>query len=118
MSSDMETHTRLSHAEWEIKALKEEQQRQGDRMTELSTRIDVHHKEVMSAIGSLRDEKARNEGATEARARMVKWLSLGLAAVGTMIALGWINSSEAAWIPVEVTTDPPIPVQYYAREVP
>lgn len=119
MSDDyMETHTRLSHAEWEIKALKEEQQRQGDRMTELSTRIDVYHKEVMAAVGGLRDEKARNEGAAEARMKMLRWLSFAVGAIGLMAALGWINSSEAAWLPVDVMTDPPIPVQYYAREVP
>lgn len=116
MSDDM--HTRLSHAEWEIGALKERQNTHDDRMTELSTRIDVHHREVMEAIGSLRDEKARNEGATDARMRMLRWLSLGLAAVGTLIALGWINSSEAAWLPIEAVIDPPIHVQYHAREVP
>lgn len=116
MSDDM--HTRVSHAEWEIRALKERQDNHDGRMTELSTRIDVHHREVMEAIGGLRDEKARNEGASEARMRMLRWLSLGLAAVGTLIALGWINSSEAAWLPVESMVDAPIHVQHYAREVP
>lgn len=116
--SDESMETRTSRLEWEVQALKERQTSHDERMVELATRIDIHHKEVMGAIGSLRDEKARNEGAMEARARMIKWLSLGLAAVGTMIALGWINSSEAAWLPVKIMTDPPIPVQYYAREVP
>ncbi len=116
MSDDM--HTRVSHAEWEIKALKEEQSRQAGMQTELSTRIDVHHKEVMEAIGSLRDDRARNQGASDARMRMLRWLTLGLGAVGTLIALGWINSSDAAWLPVDMVADPPIPVQYHAREVP
>lgn len=122
MPDDM--NTRMSHAEWEIRALKEDKQRQDDRMSELSGRMDTHHKEVMSAIGSLRDDRAKAQGAAEARLldaeirqNRLKWLSFGLAAIGTLIALGWFGEAKAIMVTVD-HSEAPIPVQYHAREVP
>lgn len=119
-----EMDKRLSYAEWEIKALKEGQQRHDDRMAELSTRIDVHHREVMGAIGALRDEKSKAEGAEQAREidarkrqNALKWIGLGVSIIMTMLALGWVNSAEAM-MALEVTKDRPIPVQYHTRELP
>lgn len=99
MTPDMDT--RLSKAEWEIQALKEAQGRHEARMTELSTRIDVHHKEVMTAIGSLRDDRSRAEGAAEERINAANrrktiqgWVSLVLGIIGTLLALGWLNTAS------------------------
>lgn len=87
-------------------------------MTALSERIDVHHREVMEAIGSLKDDRAKLQGAAEARQRMARWIGIGLAAIGTVLALIGFNSSEAAWLPVDAVADAPIYVQQYSRDVP
>lgn len=122
MSDDM--NTRLLHAEWEIEALKEGHRQQGDRIAEMSLRMEAHHKEVMKGLADLKDERARQEGAAEARLldsqirqNRLKWLSFGLAAIGTLIALGWFGEAKAITVTVS-HSDAPIPVQYHTREVP
>lgn len=122
MSDDM--NTRMMKAEWEIQALKEGQRQQGDRMAELSARMETHHKELMGAIGSLKDDRAKAQGAAEARLhdseirqQRLKWLSAGLAAVGTLVALGWVGEAKALTVSYEDTA-PPIPVQHYTGNEP
>lgn len=104
MSDEM--HTRLSRAEWEITNIKETQQRQEDRMSEMSTRMDVHHREVMgaiSAISGLREDQHKQEGARQAREddakkrqNVVKIVSMIVGVIGLMVALGWINTTSGA----------------------
>ncbi len=119
-----EMNTRLMKAEWEIQALKEGQRQQGDRMAELSARMETHHKELMGAIGSLKDDRARAQGAAEARLldaetrqNRLKWLSAGLAAIGTLVALGWVGEAKAIVVNADMV-DAPIPVQYHTRDLP
>jgi len=123
--ADDDMQTRVSRAEWRLEALETSQQRQDSRMAALADRMETHHREVMGAIGSLRDDRARFEGASEARllyaqkARdRMKAASLILGIIATLAALGWINTSDAAWLPVDMVTDPPIPVQHIEEVVP
>lgn len=116
-----EMNARIMKAEWEIQALKEGQRQQGDRMAELSARMEAHHKELMGAIGSLKDDRAKAQGAAEARLHdseirqnRLKWLSAGLAVVGTLIALGWVGEAKAITVDYEQVS-PPIIVQYHSR---
>ena len=122
MSDNMDT--RLSKAEWRLEALEASQQRQDDRMTALGERMEAHHREVMAAIGSLKDDRARAEGAAEARlldaqkARdRMKTVTLVLAIITTLAGLGWFNTSRAAIVPASAE-QPPIPIQHHARELP
>jgi|SRR5690554_1244042 len=101
LSQDMET--RISFAEWEIKALKEGQARQDDRLLELGSRIDTHHQQVMAAINGLRDEQAKREGAEAERAlmrresdRRMKWIAGIASLLGTFAALGWIGEAKGS----------------------
>lgn len=115
-----EMNTRIMKAEWEIQQLKEGQRLQGDRMAELSARMETHHKELMGAIGSLKDDRAKAQGAAEARLHdsqvrqnRLKWMSFGLAALGTLFAIGWVGEAKAVTVNQEYT--PPIIVQYHSR---
>ena len=126
MSDSMDT--RLSKAEWRLEALESSQQRQDARMAALADRMETHHREVMGAIGSLRDDRARSEGAAEARLLdaqktrdRMKALSLVLGVIATMAALGWVNTSQGAdlsWLPAGKSAVPPIPMQHHTREIP
>lgn len=94
-------------------------------MTAITAHMDARFDQVLGAVHELRDNRSREEGAAEAREadamkrqRALRWFVAGLGLIGTMLALGWLKSSEAAWLPVDVMTDPPIPVQHYTREVP
>lgn len=122
MSDDM--NTRIMKAEWEIEALKEGHRKHGDRMAEIVVSMDAHHQAIMKAIGELKDDRARAQGAAEARlldAEMrqnrLKWLSAGLAAIGTLVALGWVGEAKAIVVNADMV-DAPIPVQYYTRDLP
>jgi hypothetical protein len=122
MSENMDT--RLSKAEWRLEALESSQQRQDARMAALADRMETHHREVMGAIGSLRDERARQQGAAEARLSdaqktrdRMKAVSLILGIIATLAALGWINTSRAAIVPTSAD-QPPIPTQHHTRELP
>lgn len=118
-----EMNARIMKAEWEIQSLKEGQRQQGDRMAELSARMDTHHKEVMAAIGSLKDDRAKAQGAararlhdSEVRQNRLKWLSFGLAAIGTLVALGWVGEAKAV-TPVNYDyADPPIIIQLHTKD--
>jgi hypothetical protein len=120
--------TRLSKAEWRLEALENSQRRQDDRMAALADRMDTHHREVMEAIGGLKDDRARAEGAAEARLMdaqktrdRMKAVSLILGVIATLSALGWINTSqgaELAWINASPGIAPPTPVQHHTRELP
>jgi len=126
MSDSMDT--RLSKAEWRLEALESSQRRQDDRMAALADRMDTHHREVMEAIGSLKDDRARAEGAAEARLadsqkrqERMKAITLVLAIITTLLGLGWFNTSqgaELAWFNASPGIAPPIPVQHHARELP
>lgn len=119
-----EIATRLIRAEWDIEALKEGHRQQGDKMADLVARMDENHKETMAAIGSLRDDRAKSQGAAEARAldaesrqNRLKWLSFGLAVIGTLVALGWFGEAKAIMVTVD-HSEAPIPVQYHTRQLP
>lgn len=126
MSDSMDT--RLSKAEWRLEALESSQQRQDARMAALADRMETHHREVMAAIGSLKDDRARAEGAAEARLAdaqktrdRMKAVSLILGVIATMAALGWVNTSQGAdlsWLPAGESAMPPIPVQHHTRVLP
>lgn len=118
-----EMNTRLLKAEWEIQSLKEEQRQQGDRMAELSARMETRHKEVRGAIGSLKDDRAKDQGASEARhhdsemrQNRLTWLSFGLAAIGTLVALGWVGEAKAVTLTGGYPSVP-IQVQYSALDL-
>lgn len=117
-------HNRLSRAEWEIEALKEGYRQQGDKMADMTIMINAHHKELMDAVRELKDDRARAQGAAEARLidsetrqNRLKWLSFGLAAIGTLIALGWFGEAKAIMVSADLV-DAPIPVQYHTRDLP
>ena len=126
MSDSMDT--RLSKAEWRLEALESSQRRQDDRMAALADRMDTHHREVMEAIGSLKDDRARAEGAAEARLadsqkrqERMKAITLVLAIITTLLGLGWFNTAQGNdiyWLPLSGLSDAPIPVQHHARELP
>ena len=125
MSDNMDT--RLSKAEWRLEALEASQQRQDDRMTALGERMETHHREVMAAIGSLKDDRARAEGAAEARLLdaqktrdRMKAISLVAGLIALAASLGWINTANGAplWLPVSDSVQAPTPVQHHAREIP
>lgn len=125
MIDDMQT--RVIKAEWRLDALENAQQQQAANMAALSERLDTHHREVMAAIGSLKDDRARAEGAAEARLLdaqktrdRMKAVSLILGAIATMAALGWVNTANGAplWLPAADAVQTPIPVRYYTRELP
>ena len=93
-------------------------------MAALAERMDTHHREVMEAIGSLRDDRARQQGAAEARLLdaqrtrdRMKLISLMAGIIALGASLGWINTSRAAIVPTSAE-QPPIPTQHHAREVP
>lgn len=118
-----EMNARIMKAEWEIQALKEGQRQQGDRMAELSARMETHHKELMGAIGSLKDDRAKSQGAAEARLHdseirqnRLKWLSVGLGAIGTLIALGWVGEAKAVTLVNYDYAEPPIIIQLHAKD--
>lgn len=122
MPDDM--NTRLMKAEWKIETLEAMLQKQSNNMSELSSRIESHHKELMTMIGSLKDDRARAQGAAEARLldsetrqNRLKMLSFGLAVIGTLVALGWFGEAKAVTVGMD-STDAPIPVQYYTRDLP
>lgn len=110
-----EINNRLLKAEWEISALKEGHRQQGDRMAEISDRMDQHHREQMGAIAQLREHRTREQGAAEARLedaktmqRRLKWLSFILGFLGLCATLGLIGEAKA------IT---PIATQNYGRDV-
>lgn len=58
---------RQDRLEWEMSVLKERYDHMNDRIGEMSIRMDQQHRELLAAIGSLKDDRARAEGAAQAR---------------------------------------------------
>ena len=119
--SDIDLHElerRQARTEWEIEALRNKVQQQEDRVTTLMQRMDAHHGEVMAAIGSLKDDRARQQGRQEERMANVerqrdrmKLASLVLAILGMMLGLGWIGSATT-------NGDEPVPPLRQEEEIP
>lgn len=118
--ADDSMETRTSRLEWEVQALKDSQQLQDQRMAALGERLDTYHREVMAAIGSLRDDRAKAKGAEEQKVRTFKVLSFVLGVIGLAATLGLINTAQGApvWLPSIDSVQAPIPVQYHTRELP
>lgn len=100
MSDDMEK--RLDRLEWESNVLKERYDHMNDRIGEMSVRMDSQHRELLDAIGSLKDDRARAEGAAQAELRLaqrdrdrMKGLSIVIGILGLLAALGWVGSKDA-----------------------
>jgi len=101
VSDDMEK--RLDRLEWENNVLKERYDHMNDRLGEMSVRMDSQHRELLAAIGSLKDDRARAEGAAQAELRLaqrdrdrLKVVSVVIAIFGVLAALGWLGSKDAA----------------------
>ena len=112
MSDSMDT--RLSKAEWRIEALESSNALQDAKMAALGARMEEHHREVMAAIGSLRDDRARQEGAMEERLQSaqrtrdrMKAISVILGLAGLLATLGWLGSSEASVAMIKPLDAPP-----------
>ena len=112
MSDSMDT--RLSKTEWRLEALEASQQRQDDRMAALADRMETHHRQIMDAIGSLKDDRARQEGAMEERLQAaqrtrdrMKAISVILGLAGLLATLGWLGSSEASVAMIKPLDAPP-----------
>lgn len=104
-----EMETRVAKAEWRIDAIEQAQQRQAKQVLEMGVRMESHHREVMSAIGSLRDDRAREEGAAQQReedqrkrAERMKGAAIFISAIALAASLGWVNNSAKAHIPPPV----------------
>lgn len=96
MSDDMEK--RISHAEWRLDGLEARQEKQDTKVADLGVRMDTHHREVMAAIGSLKDDNSRREGIEEARKeaeernyKRLRNLGIVISIIGGLAALGILN---------------------------
>lgn len=97
-----EMEKRQDRLEWEVGVLKERYDHMNDRIGEMSIRMDQQHRELLAAIGSLKDDRARDEGAAQAEMRIaqrdrdrMKMVSIIVAILGLMAALGWVGSKDA-----------------------
>src|SRR5699024_2878460 len=93
---------RLDRLEWETGALKERYDHMNDRLGDISARMESQHRELLIAIGNLKDDRARAEGAAQAELRLaqrdrdrMKALSIVIAIFGLLAALGWMGSKDA-----------------------
>src|SRR5690554_2025565 len=100
-----EMERQVARHEWEIEAIKRNQMALDERVVAIRERMDAHHTEVMAAIGSLRDDRARSEGAMEERLQAaqrtrdrMKMTSVIIAIVGALVALGWIGDARGDMI--------------------
>lgn len=105
MTNDMEK--RLDRLEWESSALKERYEHMSDRIGEMSIRMDSQHRELLTAIGNLKDDRARQQGAAEAELRQsqrdrdrMKLISVILGVFGLLAALGWVGSTDTKAAPI------------------
>lgn len=96
-----EMERQVARHEWEIEAIKRQQASLDDRVVAIRERMDINHKEVMEAIGSLKDDRARLQGATEARLMdaqrtrdRMKLVSVIMAIIGGLSALGWLGDAS------------------------
>ena len=100
--------------------LKERYDQMNDRFSEMSTRMDQQHRELLAAIGSLKDDRARAEGVEAAEMKVaqrdrdrMKAISIVITILGLMAALGWVGSRDAG-----TYTVPPGERRYEEREDP
>lgn len=101
MYDEAEMERRIIRAELEIEQLRRAQERLGESVVSIRERQDANHSEVMQAIGSLRDDRARHEGAMEERLQAaqrtrdrMKMISTVLAIIGGMVTLGWLGDAR------------------------
>lgn len=99
MADDMQT--RVAKLEWRQEALELNQRRQDERISELRGEIGANHRELMQSLGELRDDNSRSKGRHEAQLHesqksrdRLKWVSIVLGFVGTLVALGWIGEAK------------------------
>jgi len=97
-----EIEKRQDRLEWDLGVLKERYDHLNDRIGEMSTRMDKQHREILAAIGSLKDDRARAEGAEAAERKAaqrdrdrMKAISIVIAILGLMAVLGWVGSKDA-----------------------
>ena len=100
MADEMEKRQDL--LEWEVGVLKERYDHLNDRIGEMSIRMDQQHREILAAIGSLKNDRARAEGAEAAEMKVaqrdrdrMKAISIVIAILVLMAALGWVGSKDA-----------------------
>ena len=94
-----EIEKRQDRLEWEMGVLKERYNQMNDRFSEMSTRMDQQHRELLAAISSLRDDRARAEGVEAAERKVaqrnrdrMKAISIVITLLGLMAMLGWVDS--------------------------
>lgn len=94
--SDETMETRVSRAEWRLDTLEGRQDKQDARVADLGARIDAHHRELMAAIGSLKDDNSRREGVEQARKeaeernfKRLRNISMIIGIVAALSALGF-----------------------------
>jgi len=97
-----EMEKRQDRLEWEVGVLKERYDHMNDRIGEMSIRMDQQHRELLAAIGSLKDDRARAEGAAEAQLQLaqrdrdrMKLIATIVGVLGLLVALGWIGDTKA-----------------------
>ena len=97
-----EIEKRQDRLEWDLGVLKERYDHLNDRFSEMSTRMDQQHRELLAAISSLKDDRARAEGAEAAEMRVaqrdrdrMKAISIVITILALMAALGWVGSKDA-----------------------
>jgi hypothetical protein len=90
---------RQDRLEWEMGVLKERYDHMNDRIGEMSTRMDQQHRELLAAISSLKDDRARAEGVEAAERKVaqrnrdrMKAISIVITLLGLMAMLGWVDS--------------------------
>ena len=100
MADEMEK--RQDRLEWEVGVLKERYDHMNDRIGEMSIRMDEQHRELLAAIGSLRDDRTRAEGVEAAEMKVaqrnrdrMKAISIVIAIIGLMAMLGWAGRKDA-----------------------
>jgi len=78
---------RQDRLEWEVGVLKERYNHMNDCIGEMSIHMDQQHRELLAAIGSLKDDRARAEGveATAAAKAAAREMMRGLIETGCSI---------------------------------
>jgi len=94
-----EMEKRQDRLEWDVGVLKERYDHLNDRIGEMSIRMDQQHREILAAISSLKDDRARAEGAEAAEMKVAQRdrdrMKAIIAILGLMAALGWVGFKDA-----------------------
>jgi ferric-dicitrate binding protein FerR (iron transport regulator) len=97
-----EMEKRQDRLEWEVGVLKERYDHMDDRIGEMSMRMDQQHRELLAAIDSLKDDRARAEGVEAAERKVaqrdrdrMRAMGIVIAILGLMAAIGWVGSKDA-----------------------